>query len=102
MRLSYDPTADWRKFGGPALHLEGEWDVLEPGVRSAEWYVNLHHSAGHHDATVKLFPKAHHSLLQGVKGTAAEFETAEGLTQLATGYWDTLFRWVTEHAAVPQ
>jgi dienelactone hydrolase len=97
-RLAYDPTEHWTRGTAPVLHLEGEFDVLQSGPSAAAWYEALHRRAGHADATVKLFPKAHHSLLQGVSGTAAEFDSAEGLTQMATGYWDVLLGWLAGHA----
>jgi hypothetical protein len=37
-------------------------------------------------------------LVQGVKGAAAEFDSAEGLTQMATDYWDVLLGWLAGHA----
>lgn len=100
LRLGYDPAADWRKYQGPVLHLEGEWDVLEPGPQSAAWYHALHAEAGHRDATVKLFPKAHHSLLLGVTGSFREFETLDGIRKLSPGYWATLFRWLDQRAGL--
>jgi dipeptidyl aminopeptidase/acylaminoacyl peptidase len=97
-RLAFDPTEDWRRVTAPVLHLEGEFDVLQSGAAAAAWYEALHRRAGHTDATTKLFPKAHHSLLQGVTGTAAEFDSAEGISQMATGYWDVLLGWLTARA----
>jgi pimeloyl-ACP methyl ester carboxylesterase len=97
-RLAYDPTDHWMRVTAPVLHLEGEFDVLQSGPSAAAWYEALHRRAGHADATVKLFPKAHHSLVQGASGSAAEFESAEGLTQMATGYWDVLLGWLAGHA----
>jgi len=97
-RLAYDPTADWKRIVTPVLHLEGEYDVLQSGPAAAAWYEALHRRAGHADVTIRLFPKTHHSLLQGVTGTAGEFDSANGITQMATGFWDVLLGWVAARA----
>ena len=97
-RLAYDPPEHWARTKAPVLHLRGGFGVLQSGPTAAAWYAAVHRRAGHADATIKLFPKAHHSLVQGVKGTAAEFDSAEGLTQMATDYWDVLLGWLAGHA----
>ena len=96
-RLSYDPTTDWRGFRGPVLSMGGEADVLESGPESAEWFRRLFEQAGNADATVRLWPRAHHSLLLGVTGEPGEFRTLRGIKQLAPGYWDVLLRWLDVH-----
>lgn len=92
-RLSYDPTDDWREFRGPVLYMGGEADVLESGPEAAVWFRHLFESAGNADATIRLWPRAHHSLLLGVTGEPSEFRTLRGIKQLAPGYWDVLLRW---------
>ena len=96
-RISYDPTADWRAFHGPVLCMSGEADVLESGPEAAEWFRRLFEDSGHADATIRLWPRAHHSLLLGVTGEPSEFRTLRGIRQLAPGYWDVLLRWLDVH-----
>ena len=93
-RLAYDPTQDWRRFKGPVLYMGGEADVLESGPDAALWFRRLFAEAGNVDATIRLFPRAHHSLLLGVTGDPSEFRTLSGITQLAPGYWDVLLHWL--------
>ena len=93
-RLAYDPTQDWRRFKGPVLYMGGEVDVLESGPEAALWFRRLFAEAGNVDATIRLFPRAHHSLLLGVTGDPSEFRTMSGITQLAPGYWDVLLHWL--------
>jgi pimeloyl-ACP methyl ester carboxylesterase len=93
-RLSYDPTQDWRRFQGPVLYMGGEADVLESGPDAAIWFRRLFAEAGNVDVTIRLWPRAHHSLLLGVTGDPSEFRTLRGMTQLAPGYWDVLLHWL--------
>ena len=96
-RLSYDPSADWRGFRGPVLYMGGEADVLESGSEAADWFRRVFEQAGNADATIRLWPRAHHSLLLGVTGEPSEFHTLHGIKQLAPGYWDVLLRWLDVH-----
>ena len=96
-RLSYDPTGDWRAFRGPVLCMGGEADVLDSGPAAADWFGRLFERAGNSDATIRLWPRAHHSLLLGVTGDPSEFRTLRGIQQLAPGYWDVLLRWLDVH-----
>jgi dipeptidyl aminopeptidase/acylaminoacyl peptidase len=93
-RVAYDPTQDWRRFRGPVLYMGGEADVLESGREAAAWFRRLFAESDNVDATIRLWPRAHHSLLQGVTGDPAEFHSLRGITQLAPGYWDVLLRWL--------
>jgi len=96
-RVSFDPTELWRRYRGPVLYMGGEADVLESGPAAAEWFSRLAAESGNPDVTVRLWPRAHHSLLLGVTGEPSEFRTLRGIKQLAPGYWDVLLRWLTEH-----
>jgi len=93
-RIAYDPTQDWRRFKGPVLYMGGEADVLESGPEAALWFRRLFAESGNVDATIRLWPRAHHSLLLGVTGDPSEFRTLRGITQLAPGYWDVLLHWL--------
>jgi pimeloyl-ACP methyl ester carboxylesterase len=95
-RVAYDPTEDWRRFRGPVLYMGGEADVLESGPAAAEWFRRLFAESGNVDVTIRLWPRAHHSLLLGVTGKPSEFRSLEGIKQLAPGYWDVLLRWLAE------
>ena len=98
-RLSYDPTADWRAFRGPVLYMGGDADVLESGPEAADWFSRLFEQSGNAEATIRLWPRAHHSLLLGVTGEPSEFRTLRGIKQLAPGYWDVLLRWLDVHVS---
>jgi alpha-beta hydrolase superfamily lysophospholipase len=98
-RVSFDPTEHWRRYKGPVLYMGGEADVLESGPAAAEWFNRLAAESGNLDVTVRLWPRAHHSLLLGVTGEPSEFRTLRGIKQLAPGYWDVLLRWLGKHVA---
>jgi len=93
-RVTYDPTEHWRRFRGPVLYMGGEADVLESGPAAAEWFRRVFAESGNVDATIRLWPRAHHSLLLGVTGEPSEFQTLKGVKQLAPGYWDVLLKWL--------
>ena len=100
-RVAYDPTRHWRQFKGPVLYMGGEADVLESGPLAAEWFRRLLLDAGNPDVTIRLWPRAHHSLVLGVTGEASEFKTFRGIKQLAPGYWDALLGWVDKYVKAP-
>lgn len=50
--------------------------------------------AGKPNFTLRLWPRAHHSLLLGVTGEPSEFRTLRGVRQLTPGYWDVLTHWL--------
>jgi hypothetical protein len=75
----------------------GEADVLESGPEAADWFRRLSEQAGDADVTIRLWPRAHHSLLLGATGEPSEFRTLRGIKQLAPGYWDVLLRWLDVH-----
>jgi len=93
-RVSYDPTDHWRRFRGAVLYMGGEADVLESGPAAADWFRRVFAESGNVDATIRLWPRAHHSLLLGVTGEPSEFQTLNGIKQLAPGYWDVLLKWL--------
>jgi pimeloyl-ACP methyl ester carboxylesterase len=95
-RVAYDPSAHWRQFKGPVLYMGGEADVLESGPEAAQWFRRLFAESGNLDVTIRLWPRAHHSLLLGVTGEPSEFQTLRGIKQLAPGYWDVLLRWLSK------
>jgi hypothetical protein len=96
-RIAYDPTQDWRRFKGPILYMGGEADVLESGPDAALWFRRLFAETGNQDVTIRLWPRAHHSLLLGATGDPSEFYSLRGITQFAPGYWDVLLRWLDVH-----
>ena len=96
-RIAYDPTQDWRRFKGPVLYMGGEADVLESGSDASLWFRRLFAETGNEDVTIRLWPRAHHSLLLGVTGDPSEFYSLRGITQFAPGYWDVLLRWLDVH-----
>jgi len=96
-RIAYDPTQHWRQFHGPVLYMGGEADILESGTDAAIWFHQLSTETGHEDVTIRLWPRAHHSLLLGVTGDPSEFRDLRGIRQLAPGYWDVLLRWLDVH-----
>lgn len=93
-RVTYDPARDWAAFHGPVLYLGGEYDVLESAPEAAAWLQHVFDDADNASAAVRVFPRAHHSLLLGIEGTPSEFRTLAGMRQLVPGYWATILGWL--------
>jgi hypothetical protein len=84
--LSFDPTATLARVRCPVLGAFGEEDILTPAARTGE---NMHRvltQAGHKDFTVKVFPRAGHSLSELPDGK-----------RMAPGVFETLRSWLQEH-----
>jgi alpha/beta superfamily hydrolase len=97
-RMLHDPEPQWVAFRGPVLALFGEWDTLVPAERSAARLREVLTKARHPDFTIRVFPKAHHSLFLGVTGSPSEFARMEGIRGYVPGYWETLLSWLDGRA----
>lgn len=93
-RITYDPAEDWQRFKGSILFLGGEFDVLEDAAASACRLQECLKAAGHPDATIKTFPKAHHGLLLGENGGSREFFRMDKIRQYVPGFWQVLWHWL--------
>lgn len=81
--LSFDPTVALPEVECPVLGVFGELDVATPAARTAENMRRAFTQAGHKDFTVRIFPKAGHSL-----GELPEHN------RMAPGVFETLRSWI--------
>jgi pimeloyl-ACP methyl ester carboxylesterase len=83
--LTFDPNVALRQVQCPVLGVFGELDVATPASRTAENMRRVLTQAGHKDFTLRIFPKAGHSLAELPEGK-----------RMAPGVFETLRSWVIE------
>jgi len=84
--LTFNPLPALEKVTCPVLGMFGELDPLTPAERAAENMRRALTKAGNKDFTIKIFPKAGHSL--------SELPTKN---RMAPGVFETLRSWILEH-----
>jgi uncharacterized protein len=62
--LDLDPVSYWQQIKVPALVMFGELDDVVPAQTSAERIAAALRLAGNRDVTIKIFPKANHTIQQ--------------------------------------
>lgn len=98
LRMAHDPAEEWSSFRGPILYVLGGADTLEPVQPSVERMEEVLAAARHPDYTIRVFPRAHHSLFLAETGEPSEFDRMEGIAWFVPGYWETLVRWLERRA----
>ncbi len=84
--LTFDPLPALAKVTCPVLGVFGELDTATPAQRTAENMRRVLTRAGHKDFTIKIFPKAGHSLSE-----------LPSKSRMAPGVFATLRSWLLEH-----
>jgi hypothetical protein len=85
--LTFDPAVALQEVQCPVLGVFGELDVATPAARTAENMRRVLTQAGHKDFTLRIFPKAGHSL-----GELPERK------RMAPGVFETLRSWLLARA----
>lgn len=83
--LTFDPTVTLGQIRCPVLAVFGELDPITPAARAAENMRRAFEQAGHEDFTVRIFPRAGHSLSE-----------VPDKRRMAPGVFDTLRSWLGE------
>jgi pimeloyl-ACP methyl ester carboxylesterase len=84
--LSFDPLQALPQVRCPVLGVFGEADILTPAARTSENMRRVLRQAGHKDFTLKVFPRAGHSLSE-----------LPGRNRMAPGVFETLRSWLHDH-----
>ena len=92
--MSYDPMPALEKVKQPVLAIFGELDTLTPVKETAASYRRGLTRAGNHDFTIKVFPKADHSLLVWPSPNDPSHWPV-----LAAGYLEMMTNWIDRHVA---
>ena len=90
----YDPLPYWRKVRAPVYIMLGGLDRSVPTAESAPLLREALAAAGNGDATVRVFDRANHGLLESRTGYDRE---AQALSRYVPGFQDGLVRWIEAH-----
>jgi hypothetical protein len=89
--LTFNPLPALEKVTCPVLGLFGELDPLTPAEKTADNMRRVLTEAGHKDFTIKIFPKAGHSLSE-----------LPSKSRMALGVFQTLRSWILERTHLNQ
>lgn len=87
----YDPLPDWSQVRVPVYIMLGGLDRSVPTAESAPLLREALARAGNRNATVRVFARGNHGLLEARTGLATEART---LDHFVAGFQDGLVRWI--------
>jgi dienelactone hydrolase len=92
--IVYDPAPTIRQLQLPVLALFGELDNnIMAEKNRAGWEAALK-AGGHRDYTLRILPKANHSMLEARVGNNAEIRS---LQRFVPAYFEIVLAWLSEH-----
>ncbi|HVG34125.1 MAG TPA: alpha/beta fold hydrolase [Pyrinomonadaceae bacterium] len=89
--IDFDPMPLWERYEGPVLGLFGELDTSTPVKQVVPIFAKALASRKNTDFAIKVFPKAHHIILEARTGSDSELER---LKRYVPGYFDTMTDWL--------
>jgi dienelactone hydrolase len=89
--IDFNPMPLWEKYDGPVLGIFGELDTSTPVRQVAPIFEKALASRKNKDYTIKIFPKAHHIILEAETGSDEELPR---LKRYVPGYFDTMTDWL--------
>jgi uncharacterized protein len=91
--IQYDPAPTIRQLQLPVLALFGELDNnILPEKNRLAWETALK-AGGHRDYTLRILPKANHTLLEAKVGNNAEIRS---LQRFVPAYYDVVLEWLSK------
>ena len=90
----YDPIPYWRMVRAPVYIMLGGLDRSVPTAESARLLREALAAAGNGDATVRVFDRGNHGLLEARTGYDRE---VHALSHYVAGFQDGLVRWIEAH-----
>jgi dipeptidyl aminopeptidase/acylaminoacyl peptidase len=89
--IDFNPVPLWEKYNGPVLGIFGELDTSTPVRQVVPIFEKALASRKNKDYTIKIFPKAHHIILEAETGSDEELPR---LKRYAPGYFDMMTEWL--------
>jgi pimeloyl-ACP methyl ester carboxylesterase len=89
--IDFDPVPAWRQYSGPVLAVFGELDSSTPVTQVVPKLSNALAARPNTDFTIKVFPKAHHLILEAKTGSDKELEF---LKRYVPGYFTLMLNWI--------
>jgi pimeloyl-ACP methyl ester carboxylesterase len=89
--IDFNPVPLWEKYDGPVLGIFGELDTSTPVRQVVPIFEKALASRKNKDYTIKIFPKAHHIILEAETGSDEELPR---LKRYVPGYHDIMSNWI--------
>ena len=89
--IDFNPVPLWEKYDGSVLGIFGELDTSTPVRQVVPIFEKALASRRNKDYTIKIFPKAHHIILEAETGSDEELPR---LKRYVPGYFDTMTNWL--------
>ena len=89
--IDFNPMPLWEKYDGPVLGIFGELDSSTPVRQVVPIFEKALASRKNKDYTIKIFPKAHHIILEAETGSDEEIPR---LKRFVPGYHDMMSNWI--------
>jgi pimeloyl-ACP methyl ester carboxylesterase len=89
--IDFDPAPLWERYEGPVLQIFGELDASTPVRQVVPVIAKALAGRKNTDFAIKVFPKAHHIILEAETGSDSELER---LKRYAPGYFDLMTSWL--------
>jgi uncharacterized protein len=89
--IDFDPVPLWARYEGPVLQIFGELDASTPVRQVVPIIAKALASRKNTDFAIKVFPKAHHLILEAKTGSDSELER---LKRYVPGYFDLMTTWL--------
>ena len=95
--IDFDPVPLWEQYEGPVLGIFGELDASTPVRQVVPIFAKALANRKNTDFAIKVFPKAHHIILEAETGSDSELDR---LKRYVPGYFDTMTDWVRARVRV--
>jgi uncharacterized protein len=89
--IDFDPVPLWARYEGPVLQIFGELDASTPVRQVVPIIAKALASRKNTDFAIKVFPQAHHLILEAETGSDSELER---LKRYVPGYFDLMTAWL--------
>jgi uncharacterized protein len=95
--IDFDPVPLWARYEGPVLQVFGELDASTPVRQVVPIIAKALGSRKNTDFAIKVFPRAHHLILEAQTGSDSELER---LQRYVPGYFDLMTAWLLARITV--
>ena len=97
--IDFDPVPLWERYEGPVLQIFGELDASTPVRQVVPIIARALANRKNTDFAIKVFPKAHHLILEAKTGSDSELEH---LKRYVPGYFDLMTTWLHARVSIDQ
>lgn len=95
--IDFDPIPLWERYEGPVLQIFGELDTSTPVRQVVPILARALAGRKNTDFAIKVFPKAHHLILEAETGSDSELEH---LKRYIPGYFDLMTAWLRARVGI--